>query len=234
MPRPARTGWCSRPAWRPIRRSNFTRRVWIPATRAAGVLDAWHPEPTPSSTACSRSFSHRLRPGHDGPRRRSGKRAAERVTCASGWSGRRESNPHRELGKLPWTAPYGAILQLGGKTHRPLLSVSDRRRPMSQGTSGARPMRVNMLGLAAIAPTRREGEAQPRSRLPSWQGPLAHGSRKVGFEPAVSLHHSPRSWPGRCGDLRFLRTGRDRSCPPKTSSSRCRADPPRTEPRGDP
>jgi hypothetical protein len=23
------------------------------------------------------------------------------VTCASGWSGRRESNPHRELGKLP-------------------------------------------------------------------------------------------------------------------------------------
>jgi hypothetical protein len=22
------------------------------------------------------------------------------VTCASGWSGRRESNPHRELGKL--------------------------------------------------------------------------------------------------------------------------------------
>jgi hypothetical protein len=51
---------------------------------------------------------------------------------------------------------------------------------------------------------------------------------EVGFEPAVSLHHSPRSGPGRCGDLRFPRTGRDRSCPTGTAASRCCADPART------
>ena len=28
------------------------------------------------------------------------KEAAGSLTCAWGWSGRRESNPHRELGKL--------------------------------------------------------------------------------------------------------------------------------------
>jgi hypothetical protein len=40
-----------------------------------------------------------------------------------------EGETNRELGKLPRTAPYGAILQLGGNTHRPLLSVNDRCRP---------------------------------------------------------------------------------------------------------
>jgi hypothetical protein len=54
------------------------------------------------------------------------------------------------------------------------------------------------------------------------------GVEEVGFEPAVSLHHSPRSGPGRCGDLRFPRTGRDRSCPTGTAASRCCADPART------
>jgi len=37
MPRPARRAGVPGRAGRPIRRSNFTRQVWIPATRAAGV-----------------------------------------------------------------------------------------------------------------------------------------------------------------------------------------------------
>jgi hypothetical protein len=39
----------------------------------------------------------------------------------------RNFNIHdRELGKLPRTARYGPILQLGGYRHRPWLSVDDR------------------------------------------------------------------------------------------------------------
>ena len=38
MPSPARMGWCSRPSRAGLSApSNFTRRVWIPATRAVGV-----------------------------------------------------------------------------------------------------------------------------------------------------------------------------------------------------
>ena len=48
------------------------------------------------------------------------------VTCALVGSGRRKSNPHRELGKQPRTTRYGPILQLGGHADRPWLSVDDR------------------------------------------------------------------------------------------------------------
>ena len=74
------------------------------------------------------------------------------------------------------------------------------------------------------------GDMAPRDRSVLVSRSWCATAGEVGFEPASTLHHSPRSWPGRCGDQWFLRTGRDRSCPPKTSSSRCRADPPRTEP----
>ena len=51
--------------------------------------------------------------------------------------GNAEGETNRELGKLPRTAPYRAVLQLGGNTHRPLLSVNDRCRPMLRGARTA-------------------------------------------------------------------------------------------------
>jgi hypothetical protein len=58
------------------------------------------------------------------------------VTWGPGWSGRRESNPHRELGKHSRTAPDGLMLQLGGHGHRPWVSVDDRCRPMLRARWG--------------------------------------------------------------------------------------------------
>jgi len=49
-----------------------------------------------------------------------------------------------------------------------------------------------------------------------------------GLEPGPILVQRPRSSRWMPRDLRFLRTRRDRSCPPRTSDSRCRADPART------
>jgi hypothetical protein len=43
---------------------------------------------------------------------------------------------HRELGKLPRTAPDGLILQVGGHRHRPWLSVDDRCRPIFRARRG--------------------------------------------------------------------------------------------------
>jgi hypothetical protein len=68
----------------------------------------------------------------------------------------------------------------------------------------------------------------PGDRLPRWQGPPARGSRQVGFEPAVFPLHVLWSSAGMRCDLGFLHTGRDRWCPPRTSRSRCHADPART------
>jgi hypothetical protein len=47
-----------------------------------------------------------------------------------------ELRGHRELGKLPRTARYGLILQLGGSRHRPWLSVNDRWWPMVRAHRG--------------------------------------------------------------------------------------------------
>ena len=55
-------------------------------------------------------------------------------------------------------------------------------------------------------------------------------SGQVGFEPASTLLGRPRSWAGRCCGLRFLRTRRDRWCPPVSAGSRCGTDPVRTGP----
>jgi hypothetical protein len=52
--------------------------------------------------------------------------------------------------------------------------------------------------------------------------------RAEGFEPAVLPLRVPRSSAAMLCDLGFLHTGRDRSCPPRTSGSRCGADPART------
>jgi hypothetical protein len=46
----------------------------------------------------------------------------------------------------------------------------------------------------------------PAAAIPRQRQTPADRAEEVGFEPAVSLRHSPRSWPGRRGDLRFLRT----------------------------
>jgi hypothetical protein len=49
-----------------------------------------------------------------------------------------------------------------------------------------------------------------------------------GLEPGSMLLRRPRSDRWMAGDLRFSLAGRDRSCPRRTSGSRCRADPART------
>jgi hypothetical protein len=140
------------------------------------------------------------------------------LTYAVGWSGRRESNPHRELGKLPRTAPYGAILKLGGNRHRPLLSVNDRCRPMLKARPGTAGESEHGSGLAPMAPPRRQGEARSRRPLPRWQGAARpRGSRWVGFEAAFTLLQRPRSSARTAGDLRFL----DARCDP-----RARREPP--------
>jgi hypothetical protein len=56
----------------------------------------------------------------------------------------------------------------------------------------------------------------------------ARGSRRGGLEPGPTASRGPRlkAWVPRY--LRVLYTRCDRSCPPRTSDSRCRADPVRT------
>jgi hypothetical protein len=76
---------------------------------------------------------------------------------------------------------------------------------------------------------RRRTSASVGGHLPRWQGPSpARGSGQVGFEAASILLQRPRPWARRHCDLRVLQTRRDRSCPPRTCGSRCRADPART------
>src|SRR5215207_403298 len=58
------------------------------------------------------------------------------MTCASRWSGRRESNPHRELGKHCWAARQWPLVQLSGSGDRPLLTVGDRRGPLLRAHRG--------------------------------------------------------------------------------------------------
>ena len=81
-----------------------------------------------------------------------------------GWSGRRESNPHRELGKLPLTAPDTLILPLGGHTDRPWLSVDDRCEPALRARRGHG---------RRWSPARPEGEALYGNHLPRWELPKA-------------------------------------------------------------
>jgi hypothetical protein len=50
---------------------------------------------------------------------------------------------------------------------------------------------------------------------------LDDASLREGYEPAVAAVHVPRSRACKCCDLRFCRTRRDRSYPPRTSASRC-------------
>jgi hypothetical protein len=52
--------------------------------------------------------------------------------------------------------------------------------------------------------------------------------RGEGFEPAVALLLGSRSWSCRAGDLRFLSTCRDHSCPPGARRDRCGTDPTQT------
>jgi hypothetical protein len=87
------------------------------------------PPPLPSAGSASALQGTTVLGGerHEGSRR---------LTCALVGSGRRESNPHRELGKLPRAAPYRLILLLGGHTHGPWLSVADRRRPVRRARRG--------------------------------------------------------------------------------------------------
>ena len=106
---------------------------------------------------------------------------------------------------------------------------ADRLAHALHGTWVARPVRAAMVPPVVMAPGSAGGGGPSSVTTVSWaRGRRARGSREEGLEPAISLSHSPRSWPGRCDDLRCLRTGRDLSCPVGTAASRCRADPART------
>jgi len=92
--------------------------------------------------------------------------------------GRLQPRPrHRELGKYPPTASDGLMLQVGGRMHRPLLTVDGRYRPMVRAR----------WGHGRSGPTSRgrgcdDHQLDRRARpvhgghLPRWQGPQARGS----------------------------------------------------------
>jgi hypothetical protein len=63
----------------------------------------------------------------------------------------------------------------------------------------------------------------------SWaRAQRARGRRVGGLEPGPIVLRRARSWRWLQHDLRFLHARRDRSCPPRTSGSRSRADLART------
>ena len=100
------------------------------------------------------------------------------ATSTMGESGRRESNPHRELGKQPRPARYGLILQLGGHGHRPWLSVDDRCGPMRRARRGhGRRARQDSKPNSDGHQLGRRARAVPGDHLPCWQ--LANGDATV-------------------------------------------------------
>jgi hypothetical protein len=111
----------------------------------------------------------------------------------------------------------------------PLLTVGARQAPVlrARGGHGRRGPSALHRGSDGHHLNQRVRPVQG-GRLPRWQGLPACGSRQVGFEAASILLQWPRPWARRHCDLRVLQTRRDRSCPPRTCGSRCRADPART------
>ena len=84
------------------------------------------------------------------------------MTWNAGRSGRRESNPHRKLGKLPPTALDGLIYSSEGTYSDrgyPWMTAVDRCLGHVGGTAGEDDAGWS---LAATAPARPEGEARPR------------------------------------------------------------------------
>jgi hypothetical protein len=84
-----------------LQRSNFSRLVWRPAVRQLGLdglrfHDLRHTAATLAAAAGATTKEWRARRPWAGEWQAGGRL----VTCWFGWSGRRESNPHRELGKL--------------------------------------------------------------------------------------------------------------------------------------
>jgi hypothetical protein len=172
----------------------------------------------PLETARNRSAPMACGPNVDQARPLAG--AAALRVADLGWQG----DPRR----LPpdKRAPPGAIALLGGA----LAGSGPGTSPYIDGLSLVTGMVVPQH--AACSNHADDGgcldDMTPRGRSVLVSRSWCAAAGEVGFEPAVSLHHSPRSGPGRCGDLRFPRTGRDRSCPTGTAASRCCADPART------
>ena len=130
------------------------------------------------------------------------------------------SRDYRELGKLPWTAPDGLILQLGGHGQRPWLSVADRWEPVLR----ARPARMNWRRRGSDG-TQLERWARPVHADPSLvaKRPLGtHGREDLMLNACVACARtSRRDCPVGTGPI--LRRGQQRrtnACRPGRRSSR--------------
>jgi hypothetical protein len=86
-----------------------------------------------------------------------------------------------------------------------------------------RPGRHGVVRLGTVRLGRTSAESCP---APPQDEPPPAGAE--GFEPCPAHLHRPRSSQRTARDLRSLLPDRDRSCPPTTSGSWCRADPART------
>jgi hypothetical protein len=118
----------------------------------------------------------------------------------------------------------------------------------SQLRSGTAPQVMAALRNLAIGVLRQTGPGnlatalprharEPTRPLPPWESvsdetDITTERRRPGeegVEPGPRLLRQPRSGPWMPCDLWFSCPEGDRSCPPRTSGSRCHADPPRTE-----
>ena len=96
---------------------------------------------------------------------------------------------YRELGKLPRSASYRLILQLGGCMHGTWLSVADRCGPVLRARRGTAGEDDVAHTPAATAPGRPEGEARPRwptATVASREGGAAARAAKSAQQPAGS------------------------------------------------
>ena len=143
----------------------------------------------------------------------------------AGFNPPRPDDPNYCCGSSPCWSPR--VPSPRSRTSSAARSVCSSTRPPVRSSTSSSPWVMVSSALSRNL-LQKESSFNHRSQVPSNPRSLSREGGGGGFEPAGSLHHSPRSWPGRCGDLRFLRTGRDRSCPAGTVASRCRADPART------
>jgi hypothetical protein len=149
-------------------------------------------------------------------------------------AGQRGADSGHELGRRVPPARSAGTLHgwrwSGAPATRPLSTREEPSVAGATGTQRARPARTNLPPVGCRWPQLgRRARLVRGDHLPQWRGRHAHGAGGGrGSNPVQCCSPRPRSKRWMACDLRFLLTGRDRSCPPPTSGFRCRADPERT------
>jgi hypothetical protein len=175
----------------------------------------------PLETARNRSAPMACGPNVDQARSLAG--AAALRIADLGWQGDPRRLPPTSDPRLAITLLGGALAGSGPGTSPYVGAVPGHR----HGYPSALPVQTMRTMVGFLDDMGPRGRSVVVSR--SW----CAAAGEVGFEPSVSFLRRPRSGRWTAYDLRFLVADGDRSCPPRTSGSRCPADPPRTEPRGE-